>query len=197
MADVLKNATKRIKIRKKSKSQCEDDGRRSPRPPTTSDHCSTMDPEREKEIFKVFQTFDLDGEDKTRGFIPSHCRCHEPGSHAIFIRPNKTRDCCEKISVSGNGTISVKEMVTCLNAMGKKITFDEVVEKFHRIDKDGNHEVDYDGKASPNANVKNKVQLSRDTTHIQGEFCGTFVLGMFHQTSPNFYFSEFKKMMES
>ena len=37
-------------------------------------------------------------------------------------------------------------MVTCLNAMGKKVTKDEVLAKFHRIDKDGNYEVDYQGK---------------------------------------------------
>ena len=40
----------------------------------------------------------------------------------------------------------MKEMVTCLNAMGKKVTYDEVLERFHRIDKDGNHEVDYRGE---------------------------------------------------
>ena len=39
----------------------------------------------------------------------------------------------------------MKEMVTCLNAMGKKVTKDEVLAKFHRIDKDGNYEVDYQG----------------------------------------------------
>ena len=37
-------------------------------------------------------------------------------------------------------------MVTCLNAMGKKVTYNEVLERFHRIDKDGNYEVDYEGK---------------------------------------------------
>ena len=48
--------------------------------------------------------------------------------------------------IAGNGTISVREMVTCLNAMGKKVTYDEVLDRFHRIDKDGNHEVDYNGE---------------------------------------------------
>ena len=49
-------------------------------------------------------------------------------------------------SVVGNGTISVREMVTCLNAMGKKVTYEQVLDRFHRIDKDGNHEVDYEGE---------------------------------------------------
>ena len=48
--------------------------------------------------------------------------------------------------VAGNGTISVREMVTCLNAMGKKVTYEQVLDRFHRIDKDGNHEVDYEGE---------------------------------------------------
>ena len=37
-------------------------------------------------------------------------------------------------------------MVTCLNAMGKKVTYEQVLDRFHRIDKDGNHEVDYEGQ---------------------------------------------------
>ena len=55
MSEFRKQVSKRIKIHKHAKTA--ENGGRSPRPKRPD-----MDSEREREIFKVFQTFDLDGQ---------------------------------------------------------------------------------------------------------------------------------------
>ena len=74
MADVLRNASKRIKILHRKKSSDDPDAhapahdpKRSPRPQrhhtSGSGTAHALDAQREAEIYKVFQTFDLDGKD--------------------------------------------------------------------------------------------------------------------------------------